>query len=335
MWVILRPVVPACLALLAVSGCQRLNPLQVEAPAGSLRSLPADGRTYPVATLRLRFGRLDPASVVISGAAAGASIEPTGTLLLRAPVNPAEATLRLSRDAVPVILPLRFVSTALPATTTPGLPVWMPLHASSDREAFRRWFTAVADRAADLPPASLPREISDCSALLRYSFREALRAHDDKWYASPESAGMPTLPSVAQWIWPDTPLGPGLFRTRPGRFTPADLHDGSFSQFADAKTLSGLNTVFVSRSTTRARPGDLLFYRLLETDSQYHSMILTGAHAEWVVYHTGPIDGHPGTMRRVLLADLLHHPDPRWRPLQQNANFLGVYRWDILAEDPD
>jgi uncharacterized protein len=29
---------------------------------------------------------------------------------------------------------------------------------------------------------------------------------------------------------------------------------------------------------------------------------------------------------------LLHHPDPRWRPLKENANFLGVYRWNILRE---
>jgi hypothetical protein len=38
-------------------------------------------------------------------------------------------------------------------------------------------------------------------------------------------------------------------------------------------------------------------------------------------------------MRRVLLADLLHHPDPRWRPTPSNPNFLGVYRWNILHED--
>ncbi len=39
-----------------------------------------------------------------------------------------------------------------------------------------------------------------------------------------------------------------------------------------------------------------------------------------------------GEMRRLLLSDLLHHPDARWRPLPDNANFLGVYRWNILRE---
>jgi len=28
----------------------------------------------------------------------------------------------------------------------------------------------------------------------------------------------------------------------------------------------------------------------------------------------------------------LHHPDARWRPLPENTNFLGVYRWNILRE---
>jgi uncharacterized protein YfaT (DUF1175 family) len=87
----------------------------------------------------------------------------------------------------------------------------------------------------------------------------------------------------------------------------------------------------------RARAGDQIFYRLLEDGSQYHSMIVTGANAEWVVYHTGPFQGThgkaKGEMRRVLLADLIHHPDPRWRPVKENENFLGVYRWDLLAED--
>ena len=43
-------------------------------------------------------------------------------------------------------------------------------------------------------------------------------------------------------------------------------------------------------------------------------MIITGERGEWVVYNTGPDHGHHGEMRRVLLADLLHHPDPTVAP---------------------
>jgi uncharacterized protein YfaT (DUF1175 family) len=54
---------------------------------------------------------------------------------------------------------------------------------------------------------------------------------------------------------------------------------------------------------------------------------------DWVVYHTGPDGKWPGEIRRVTLSSLVHHPDPRWRPLARNQNFLGVYRWNILRED--
>ena len=64
--------------------------------------------------------------------------------------------------------------------------------------------------------------------------------------------------------------------------------------------------------------------------SPFHSMIFCGETG--VVYHTGPIHQGKGEMRRLLLSDLLHHPDARWRPLPENENFLGVYRWNILRE---
>ena len=37
-----------------------------------------------------------------------------------------------------------------------------------------------------------------------------------------------------------------------------------------------------------------------------------------------------GELRRVALAELLDHPQPQWRPVAGNPNFLGVYRWNIL-----
>jgi uncharacterized protein YfaT (DUF1175 family) len=213
-----------------------------------------------------------------------------------------------------------------------GTPDWMRLHSATDRQAFRFWFTALVDRAADVEPNQLPPEIIDCASLLRYAYRESLRVHDVRWYTQFSDEPMPAPTSVQQWSYPNTPLGLSLFRIRPGPFRVTDVTDGTFTQFADAKTLIQANTFFVSRDLSAARPGDLIFFRLLEADSQYHSMVVT-AHSEWVVYHTGPIDNHPGEMRRVLLADLLHHPDPRWRPTPANPNFLGVYRWNILRED--
>jgi uncharacterized protein YfaT (DUF1175 family) len=136
---------------------------------------------------------------------------------------------------------------------------------------------------------------------------------------------------------------------RPGGFQLDDLSNGSFAQFADARTLVERNAYFVSRDVRAALPGDLLFYRQFGQSSPWHSMIVirSGAIAE-VVYDTGPDHGQsphgrgpvrggparPGELRRVLLSELLDHPQPQWRPLAGNPNFLGVYRWNILRGTP-
>ena len=51
---------------------------------------------------------------------------------------------------------------------------------------------------------------------------------------------------------------------------------------------------------------------------------------DWVVYHTGSSPTDQGTVKKVQLSVLDHHPDPRWRPVESNKNFLGFYRLKIL-----
>lgn len=215
-----------------------------------------------------------------------------------------------------------------------GLPDSLHLHEPDDRLRFRKWFAALADEAASLPDLQLPSEISDCSALLRYSYRLALTRHDDRWYRQFPPGTVPSLPSVQQWTYPDTPLGAALFRVTAPSGTPM-LSD--FAEFADAKTLYSLNSFRIGRDVRIAKPGDLLFFHQLEGEQQYHSMIVTGEDEKWVVYHTGPSGSdqarNRGEMRRARMEDLLHHPDPRWHPSASNPNFLGVYRWNLLRED--
>jgi len=299
--------------------------------------LPADGREHLAVTLSarhhlplrasdLRITGIQPSTLRLEDLPSGRV-----ALYLRTPVllNPFQVAItgRGSALSLPVTL-----TAANADTFGDGTPDWMRLHSATDRQAFRRWFTALADQAADAPPSQLPPEITDCASLLRYAYRESLRLHDDRWYVQQTAGHPPPLASVQQWSYPNTPLGAALFRTRPGPFVPSDLAGGAFTQFADARTLLSDNAYLLSRSLRAARPGDLIFYRQFQENSQYHSMIVTGDQGEWVVYHTGPMDGHPGEMRRVLLSDLLHHPNPRWRPQPSNPNFLGVYRWNILRE---
>jgi uncharacterized protein len=230
-----------------------------------------------------------------------------------------------------------------------GTPDFLRLDTESDRDAFRRWFTLVAEFQALRPADQLPAEISDCAALLRYSYRNALRVHDQAWVTETQIITPGAPPPIVKYHYPFTAIGAGLFRVRPGPALPQDARDGAFAEFADARTLKAFNTYFVSRDVRDARPGDLLFYRQLVEDEPYHSMIFVGR-SEWlpqdavarpngpawddaiVVYNTGPIGHAPGLMRRVRLAELLAHPSPRWRPVPGNSNFLGVFRWTILRD---
>lgn len=220
-----------------------------------------------------------------------------------------------------------------------GTPDFLRLNSSVDRAAFRQWFAGIAEYQALRPAADLPAEINDCAALLRFAYRGALHAHTEQWLDENKLEALASLPSVKKYSYPHTALGAGLFRVRAP--SPAENLKDSFAEFADAKTLIQFNTFFVTRDARLALPGDLLFYRQLEQNSPYHSMIFVGrsqflsaegANDPILVYHTGPTGKDPGEMRRVQLSQLMQHPSPRWRPVSGNSNFLGVYRWNILKE---
>jgi uncharacterized protein len=306
-------------------------------------TLPADGAEHEA--FHIRLPSWSGAGAVTQETSDGLSLrllqDPSAPTLrgaiLRSPVTPGHTQLHLLWRHRTFRVPVTFVFD--PSDTyDDGTPDFLRLHTAQDRQAFRAWFTSIAEAQADQP--RLPAEIDDCAALLRFAYREALHAHDEVWLSS-HSVESP-LPSIRQYVYPETPLGANLFRVRPGPFSPEDLKNGSFAQFADAETLMGRNTYRIGRDLRLARPGDLIFYRQLDQDSPYdvpgatphhspfHSMIVCGENG--VVYHTGPIHHGKGEMRRLSVTDLLHHPDARWRPLPENTNFLGVYRWNILRE---
>jgi uncharacterized protein YfaT (DUF1175 family) len=217
-----------------------------------------------------------------------------------------------------------------------GTPDFLRLDTDHDRQAFRRWFTYLAESQYFLTAAARPAEINDCAALIRYAYREALHAHDSGWTASATLPVVPAFDSVEKYHYPFTPLGAALFRVRPGVFEAADLNNGAFLQFADARTLWRSNTHFVSRDVSRALPGDLLFYRQPSGHITFHSMIYVGdsqlrkAGRRYILYHTGPEGSNPGEIRRLSVEELMRFPQPEWRPLAGNPSFLGVVRWNIL-----
>jgi uncharacterized protein YfaT (DUF1175 family) len=212
-----------------------------------------------------------------------------------------------------------------------GTPEFLRLNDPADQAAFRRWFVLIANYQTVRPITEIPAEITDCASLLRYAYRESLKRHNEAWFQATGIEVLALPGEIRKWHYPETPLGAALFRVRPGSFAASDLTDGSFAQFANAKTLVERNAFLVSRDVRLALPGDLLFYRQFGQSSPWHSMIVAevGARAQ-VVYDTGTDHGKRGELRRVLLAELLDHPQPQWRPTAQNPNFLGVYRWNIL-----
>jgi uncharacterized protein YfaT (DUF1175 family) len=304
-------------------------------------TLPADGFSSTQLTIHSPKGRElrgmqveveTPHEVVVESLSAAGD---SATASLRAGVIPGRAKLRI---IAPGLAPQEIALRTMPDATDSvgdGTPDFLRLHDPADRLAFRRWFTLLAEsqyyRRKPLP------EIDDCAALLRFAYREALREHDATWAHAMALPAPATSGDVQQYQYPYTPLGAEIFRVRDGRFAEDDLRDSAFAQFADAETLWRHNTFSVGRSLSRARPGDLLFFRQGDGGRMpFHAMIYLGrsqvepGSEQFVVYHTGPNRNSPGEIKRLSISELLNFPDARWRPVASNAAFLGVYRWNIL-----
>jgi uncharacterized protein YfaT (DUF1175 family) len=191
----------------------------------------------------------------------------------------------------------------------------------SDRAAFRSWFVLLADAQFE---RTTP-DVIDCAALVRHAFREALRAHTPEWLRQTQLPFVPRFADVRSGPRP-TAAGWPLFR----------VDAQTYAEFADAKTLIRLNSRGLGRNTAALRPGDLLYFHQPSQQSPDHLMIFVGRSwfeqdgDDWVVYHTGPIDGGPGEVRKARLSTLRQHPSPRWRPLAANPQFVGVFRLNPL-----
>ena len=206
-----------------------------------------------------------------------------------------------------------------------GLSAQVRLADESDRAAFRAWFVLLADAQFERQTD----DVKDCAALVRHAVRESLRAHTPEWV---RRSGLPFTPQFADVkSAPRAADGAGLplFRVTAGA-------SPRYAEFADAKTLINLNTKSLGRDVNAARPGDLLYFHQPGQREPDHVMVFVGpSHFDgdgddWVVYHTGPIDGGPGEVRKVRLSVLAQHPAPRWRPLAANPSFVGVFRLSIL-----
>jgi uncharacterized protein len=277
--------------------------------------------TPPLARASCGAGPHGPVCTVVSGTTPG---ELHGTLRLEdvlGTVAELPVALRLVADASD--------------TDQDGFPDVVELDSEDDRAAFRRWFVTLAAAQYPTPDPRWPEVHRDCAGLLRYAYKEALKAHGPGWRKGRE-LGTASAPDVRKYRYPAVPLlGEHLFRVAPGPYDASVPPESTFSASASARWLLTANTVRVPRE--RALPGDLLFFEDLEARGMsYHSMVYLGdlgGLGPEIVYHTGP-DSRPGGSRgivkRLLFEDLLSHPDEKWRPRDDNPHFLGFYRWKIL-----
>jgi len=306
----------------------------------SEQALPADGFSSSELTIRSSNGhdlrglhlkietphQVTLESLTVNAYSATASIQ-SGAL-------PGDAKIRVT---VPGLTPqeVRLRTTAdYNDTVSDGTPDFLRLHDPADRLAFRHWFTLLAE--SQYYRGKPLAEVDDCAALLRFAYREALRAHDAPWDHEVALPGPVSAGDIHQYQYPYTPLGADIFRVRSGSFFPADLNDGTFAEFADAESLWRHNTFSVGRKLAGARPGDLLFFRQDGGHMPFHAMIFLGhsqiepGSEQFVVYDTGPQGKSKGIIKRLTVAELQNYPDARWRPIASNPAFLGVYRWNIL-----
>mgnify|MGYP006278069805 FL=1 len=219
-----------------------------------------------------------------------------------------------------------------PAALVAACLVWLGTTASaqvrladeSDRAAFRAWFVLLADAQFE----RTTDDVADCAALVRHAVREALRSHTPEWV---RRSGLPFSPQFA-----DVRSAPRTTGDSLPLFRVSDGAAPRYAEFADAKTLIRYNTRALGRDTHALRPGDLLYFHQPGQSEPDHLMIFIGSSHfdaegdDWVVYHTGPLDGARGEVRKVRLSTLREHPAPRWRPLTANQNFVGVYRLNML-----
>ena len=205
-----------------------------------------------------------------------------------------------------------------------GVSAQVRLADESDRAAFRAWFVLLADAQFERQT----EDVNDCAALVRHAVREALRAHTPEWV---RRSGLPFTPQFA-----DVRSAPRAGSEGLPLFRISADATPKFAEFADAKTLINLNAKPLGRDAHAARPGDLLYFRQPGQREPDHLMVFVGrshfetAGDDWVVYHTGPLDGGPGEVRKVRLSTLMQHPAPRWRPMTSNPNFVGVFRLGLL-----
>ncbi|XDD50436.1 DUF1175 family protein [Leptospira sp. WS92.C1] len=282
--------------------------------------VPADGKTNVVVTITNPiFG--DPDSFDLEGSKdwplqvlSQEKIDQKEILRLVAGRVPGKFLLRTKRGAVAEIE----LFSREGDWDEDGFPDSSELRSESDRQAFRDWFVQIALSQYVKETNVWNSRERDCSGLIRFSYKEALKNHDLLWREKMGIVLSGNIPDVREFQYPDIPsIGINLFRTG----------DKTFGVFADAESLEKYNTFFVSKYLEYGLSGDVLFFREDRgLGTNFHSMILVEENKEnpLLLYHTGSQRGIQLIRTKELFRSNRFSPEPN------NPFFLGIYRFRIL-----
>jgi uncharacterized protein YfaT (DUF1175 family) len=237
------------------------------------------------------------------------------------PALPGEARFnRCNRRHVLAGLAGMLFSLAFPSFSS-ALPVAVPATSARQENSFRfnaeesralrAWIVRIAEAQVISGPTPKWRQ-RDCAGLVRFAVAEALATHDGRWRRAMGMHG-PLPPDLAS----EEERQKLRYRWR--------RPDGSEGAFVNAIGLIQENSVFASRDPRLARAADMLFF---DQGQAQHLMLWTGKR---VVYHNGAAPSQEDNgLRAVSLAELNRWPDTRWRPIEDNPNFIGVFSLAFL-----
>ena len=216
-----------------------------------------------------------------------------------------------------------------------GFPDVVELTDDRDRKNFLRWFVRIAEsQFYRISPEWCPEQ-RDCSGLVRFAYREALKRHSDHWFSKINITRLRPIPDVEKYHYPNVPLiGENIFRRSNLPLESAGI-DSIFTNFVETRFLMHYNCRFLSKDRSNSQSGDMVFFFHFDNPSMpYHSMVFVkddlDSRKDCFIYHTGPADQGEGEVRKIDRDTLKRHPDKRWRPEKDNPYFLGYFRWKIV-----
>ncbi len=191
-----------------------------------------------------------------------------------------------------LLLALSWVLTSCQTKTV----VSEPIH---EQSFYKMDIIRVALEQSEIPSPFWEPQQRDCAGFVRFVYKSAIKSKTPLWSSWNENEKVP---------------------------------------FANAELLVSKNFSKVTDSVDdNLKTGDLLVFRRggQKKEDQWHLMMVMESpwqENKWLVtYHNGSRD-ETGGVKKLWMTDLLMADAMEWKPVKENTNFVGVYRWNAWAK---